>query len=554
MAADAQSQDPTPSSPAPAVEAGAPPDFPPGVELYRTPYRNWTAELTAPALWACAPNSPGQVVEVVNWAWQHGWTVRARGASHGWAPLTITQGTPPDAPVLLVDTTAHLTDATVESIQPGTVRAATGISIEALLTLLEGSGLGLTASPATGDITLGGALAIDAHGTAVPALGEQRPAGHTYGSLSNLIVELTAVVWDADSGQYVLRTFQRDESACAALLTHLGRCLLTEVVLRVGADQRLRCVSRTDIPATELFAAPGSPGRTLESFLDASGRAEAVWFAFTDRPWLKTWTVSPSRPLLSRQVTQPYNYPFSDNIPQPVADLVGTIVGNAAWYLAPALGAAEFSATNLGLAATLSADIWGRSKNTLLYLKSTTLRYATCGFTVLTTRSQVQQVVHEFATYYSQSLDAYASRGRFPVNGQFDVRVTGLDVPADCGVPGAQAPLLSTLRPDAAHPAWDTAVWLDVTTLPGTPHAEEFMRELEQFLFQRYDGTTAQTRVEWSKGWAYTAAAAWSDQTVIGTQLPAAYGPAQWAQASAALDQFDPHRVYSNAFLDVLLP
>jgi FAD/FMN-containing dehydrogenase len=253
-------------------------------------------------------------------------------------------------------------------------------------------------------------------------------------------------------------------------------------------------------------------------------------------------------------VTQPYNYPFSDNVPQPVADLLGRIVADAAWYLAPLLGAAGYTATNLGLAATFSRDIWGASKNTLLYLKPTTLRFTTCGFTVLTSRSQVQLVVHEFTTYYSQLLQTYAERGQYPVNGQFDVRVTGLDDPSDTGLPGAQAPLLSTLRPDASHPEWDTAVWLDVTTLPGTPHAEEFMRELEQFLFQRYDGTTARTRVEWSKGWAYTTTAAWSDQQVIGTELPAAYGPAQWAQASAILDQLDPHRVFRNAFLNTLFP
>jgi hypothetical protein len=56
----------------PAVAAVQLPGFPPDVELYRTVYRNWTAEFTAEGLWACAPADPGQVVDVVNWAWQHG--------------------------------------------------------------------------------------------------------------------------------------------------------------------------------------------------------------------------------------------------------------------------------------------------------------------------------------------------------------------------------------------------------------------------------------------------------------------------------------------------
>ncbi|MEW2624328.1 cholesterol oxidase substrate-binding domain-containing protein [Streptomyces sp. NPDC048106] len=71
------------------------------------------------------------------------------------------------------------------------------------------------------------------------------------------------------------------------------------------------------------------------------------------------------------------------------------------------------------------------------------MRFTTAGFTVLTTRYQVQLVVHEFTSHYNELLNTYAARGQFPVNGQFDVRVTGLDRPADTGLPGAQAPLPS---------------------------------------------------------------------------------------------------------------
>ncbi|WP_445019253.1 cholesterol oxidase substrate-binding domain-containing protein [Streptomyces sp. SAS_276] len=534
----------------PAVAAAELPDFPAEVGLYRSAYRNWAGEITADGLWACAPTDAGQVLSVVNWAWRHGWRVRPRGASHGWSPLTIESGTTSDAPLLLVDTAPHLTGMALDS--RSAVRAGTGITLEALLTFLEGHGLGLTATPAPGDLTLGGALAVDAHGTAVPAHGEQRTAGHTFGSLSNLVLELTAVVWDADTGAYVLRTYTRDEADCAALLTHLGRALVTEVVLRVGADANLRCLSRTDIPAAELFAAPGSGGRTFASFLDASGRAEAIWFAFTEFPWLKVWSVAPTRPLTSRRVSSPYNYPFSDNVPTVVADLVGRIVSDAAWYLAPVLGNAQLAAAALGLTATLSADIWGPSKNTLLYIRPTTLRETANGYAVLTTRAQVQRVVHEFTAFYKKRLTAYAALGRFPVNGTVEIRVTGLDHPADTELTGARAPLLSALRPSPAHPEWDTAVWLDVLTLPGTPHAEEFLRELEQFLLRSYDGTDALARVEWSKGWAYTEKAGWSDEEVLDTAIPGSFGESVWGQAAGTFDRLDPHRVFGNAFLDRL--
>ena len=63
--------------------------------------------------------------------------------------------------------------------------------------------------PAPGDLTVGGVLAIDGHGTAVPKTGETKPAGHTYGSISNLVQQLTAVVWDSATSSYVLRTYPR---------------------------------------------------------------------------------------------------------------------------------------------------------------------------------------------------------------------------------------------------------------------------------------------------------------------------------------------------------
>ncbi|MFF9625264.1 cholesterol oxidase substrate-binding domain-containing protein [Streptomyces griseosporeus] len=533
----------------PAAAAEELPGFPRGVELYRTAYRNWAGDITAAGLWACAPAAPEQVAAVVDWAWRHGWTVRPRGASHGWSPLTIPAGTRAGSRVLLVDTAPHLTGLSLES--GSAVRAGTGVTLEALLTFLEGQGLGLTATPAPGDLTLGGALAIDAHGTAVPAEGERRLPGHTYGSLSNLVLELTAVVWDAGRGAYVLRTFRRDEADAAALLAHLGRSLVTEVVLRVGADTHLRCVSRTDIAARELFAAPGAGGRTFERFLRESGRVEAIWFPFTEFPWLKVWSVAPVRPRGARHVTSPYNYPFSDSLPTPVADLVGRLVSGAAWSLAPLLGAAQYEAAALGLVATGSADLWGPSKNTLLYLRPTTLRVHANGYAVLTRRAEVQRVVAGFTALYRRRLAAYAARGRFPVNGAVEIRVTGLDRPADTGLAGARAPLLSALRPVPGRPEWDTAVWLDVLTLPGTPYAEAFYRELEGYLLAAHDGTRSLVRVEWSKGWGYTERAAWSDARVLGEAVPRSFGGA-WGEAAEVLRRLDPHRVYGSPLLDRL--
>lgn len=89
-------------------------------------------------------------------------------------------------------------------------------------------------------------------------------------------------------------------------------------------------------------------------------------------------------------------------------------------------------------------------------------------------------------------------------------------------------------------------------TLPGTPDAEAFYRELERFLLTTYDGGFALTRVEWSKGWGYTDEAAWTDTEVLGTKVPGTFddgvGP-DWGETAAVLERLDPHRVYDNTLL-----
>ncbi|WP_405016021.1 FAD-binding protein [Kitasatospora sp. NBC_00070] len=564
----------------------APAGLPAGLVPYQRVYENWAGEVRTDPLWVCAPDRPQQVAELADWARGAGWRLRPQGHRHGWAPLTVAPGTPASARVLLVDTTQHLTAmALTGSSVAGapTVRVQTGASMEDLLGHLAGHGLGVTGCPAPGDLTVGGVLAVGGHGTAVPAVGETAPAGHGYGSVSNQVVALTAVVWDQGQGRYVLREFDRSEADSAAFLVQLGRAFLTEVVLRVGADRNLRCVSRTDVPATELFAAPGGSGnRTFADFVDRDGRAEAIWYAFTSNPWLKTWRVTPNRPFAARSVAEPYNYPFSDNIPKPVAELAGQLVAGA-WGLAPTFGQLQFLITKIGLTGDLTdvllssgllrslltgdllshlladglrSDLWGPSRAVLQYVRPTTLRVTASGYAVLVRRADLQWAVSEFTTAYQRLLTEYQQRGEYPVNGAVEIRATGLDDPAGSGVPGARPPLLSAVRPDPAHPEWDTAVWVDILSLPGTPGLHRFCRDLEQALLRSFDGGRAGLRVEWSKGWAYTEDGAWADPDVLGRVIPdslrVSEGPG-WDEAVAVLDRHDPHRVFGNAFLDGLL-
>lgn len=543
-----------------AQAAPPPPAFPASIGLYQQAWENWAGDIRVEALWTCMPKSADEVVTVVNWARSQGYTVRPRGSMHGWAPLTVLPGTAADAKVVLVDTTQHLTQMEMVSALPqAAVRVQCGVMLETLLGFLEENGCGLTATPAPGDVTIGGVLAVDAHGTGVPAAGEVRQAGHSFGTLSNLILSLTAVVWDKRRGKYVLRRFERAEAHAKALLTHVGRCFVTEVTLRAGPNYNLRCVSYLNIPASELFAAPGSGAeRTLASFVEQTGRMEAIWFPFTEYPWFKVWSVCPQRPSASREVSGPYNYTFADNVPREVSDLADQIMSGRG-ELTPLFTQTEMAAVAAGMTSTQTYDLWGASKNLLLYVKPTTLRVTANGYAIVTARSNIQRVVAEFVSYYQGLLESYRARGQYPVNGPVEIRVTGLDHPAEIGSAGAEAPLLSAVRPVAAHPEWDVAIWLDLLTFPGTPYANDFFREFEAWVFSHYSGDYALVRPEWSKGWAYGSAGAWTDATVLGQRIPQAYAGGSgnapgWDWALAKLDAFDPHRVFSNEFLERLMP
>ena len=391
------------------ASAGAPAGFPRDVAISRRRFENWAQAIDVRRVWTCAPRTPQEVVAAVNWAWRHGYRVRALGRAHTWSPLALAP-TPSRSPrVLLVDTTRHLTRMRMAAAGPAAVVTQTGATMEDLLAFLQRADLGLTAHPAPGDITVGGVLAIGGHGTAIPARGEQAARGEAFGSVSNLVLSLTAVVWSERRRRYVLRSFDRDDPACAALLTHLGRTLVTSVTLRAGPLRHLRCVSRTDVPAAELFAAPGSPGRTFAGFLEESGRVEAIWYPFTDAPWLKVWTVSPRLPASSRLVRAPYNYPFADTLSDAEQhDIRRRILSDPSE--AVALGQESYADTVASLGAERSADIWGASKDVLLYVRPATLRVTANGYAILTRRRDVQRVISEFADRYRRSWPTIAPR------------------------------------------------------------------------------------------------------------------------------------------------
>ena len=542
-----------------AATIPAPPGFPGSISLYQQAYQNWSGEIVVDGVWTAAPATSADVVTIANWAEANGWRVRPKGMGHGWSPLLLPEGST-GADYLLVDTTQHLTNLSITtSTSPATVTAQTGVTMDTLLSALGARGLGLTANPAPGDLTLGGVLAIGGHGSAIRGSGETPIVGKTYGSVSNLVLSLTAVVWNPAQNQYVLRTFSRSDPGIKPLLVHVGRAFVTDVTLQAGADVNLQCQSYWTIPQSTLFAAPSKAGsQSFQSLVLSSGRVEVISFPFTVLPWTKVWTIEKNQPWFSNAVSGPYNYPFANTIStsesQFIADVIKGVTSGT-----PAFENAQMADVGTSLILEGTSDIWGPARYSTLYVKPTTLQVTANGYAVITNTGSIQRVVSDFYTYYTNLINQYEANGQYPMNGPIEFRVTGLDVTGDVALSGAQPAQLSALRPRPDQTSWNCAVWIDALTIPGTPYADEFYAQLESWMLSNYTGSYAGLRFEWSKGWAYTSSGAWSNAAVLGSTIPAAYTSGQaagdgWANALATLDSYDPQRIFSNPFLDQLMP
>jgi FAD/FMN-containing dehydrogenase len=544
-------------SPASAqATSSPPPNFPSSISIYQQAYQNWAGMIVIDDVWTCAPDSADAVVTLANWAYANGYRLRPKGMCHNWSPILLPASST-GAGYVLLDTTQNLTSVSISAGSPATATVGTGVTMNTLTSAIAAAGYGFCAIPAPGDITVGGALAINAHGSAIPGTGETKLSGQTYGSLSNLILSLTAVVWDSSTSQYVLTTFQRSDPDIRAFLAHLGRAFITSVTLQLAASQNLQCQSWVDISAADLFAPPASAGsNSLASYADGAGRVEAIWFPFTDTPWLKVWSVSPDQPLLSVGVTSPYNYSFTNSVTTAENTFFGEVAAGVVSGT-PAFEAAAIALVDTGLVFTGSWDIWGQWQNVLLYVEPTTVRIVEAGFAIITSRASIQQVVSDFYTQYSSLLSSYAAQGEYPMNGPIEIRVTGLDNPSDALVSGAQSPILSSLRPRPDQPGWDTAVWLDMGTLPVTAGFSAFYADMEAWIWSHYTGSYACVRPEWSKAWACTSTAPWTSATILGSTIPAAVSAGQasddgWSTAVSILTSYDPHSVFSSPFLDTL--
>ena len=503
-----------------AAVCGPAPVLPHGLEPYRHGYENWERQIVVDEVWSVSPRTPEDVVALADWAAANGWRLRARGSAHGWSPLTLLPGESCDARVLLVDTLTHLDALTIEG---EAVRAQPGVLLKRLAEDLLAAGLELPSIPTTGTISVGGMLAVAAHG----CVGEE-------GSVAGMVTSLTAVVWDAGAGRHVQRRFPRSHPDFPRLLSALGRAFITEATFAARPLRTMRCLSRVDVPASTLFGRSGGAD-SFAARLDATERVEVLWYPYTEGTWVKEWTVAPQQPVGSRAVTGPYNYPFTEQVPVEMTDLAERMVEGAG-ALTPAYSQAAYAGTVAGLQQDEATDLWGPSPYLFLHHEGENVRIHEAGFVLLTRRSELQRVISTFAAEYRRMLGSYALRNSFPINNPAYIRATGLDH-------GDRAPALSAAR---ATGGYDVAIWFTLVCFPGTPGHGAFLAELERFA-RGIPGALA--RSEWAKGWAYTAAGGWTSAEQI-AHLRAPFP--DFAETRRALARLDPGRVFTNPFLDRL--
>ncbi|XP_021945500.1 uncharacterized protein LOC110843774 isoform X2 [Folsomia candida] len=529
---------------------GKPPNFPLGITLLSSDFLNWSELLNMRSLWAAEPETPEDVVTLANWAYKHGYSLRPRGYSHSWAPLTVTPASQCSR-TLIVDTTKHLTAMRMLTNSSGlhapiNVLTQTGASWEDLLNYLESKNLGIFSFPAVGKMTIGGTLAVGAHGTGFPTRAAKLDTGFRTGD---------AVVWDYKKNEYALRTFTRlQDEDMRAFLVHLGRAFITQVSLMVGPNYNLRCQSITNIRADALFSRDHDNENALANFVENYDRVEAQFFPYTDRTWLKLWTEEKVKSGNALTIDKPYPYTHGRQVFRP-ADRLISLLASGITRLTPVISRMTYEIGVSGVALTRTADVWGPSKNSLLYYHHLAHKFVSLGYNVVTSRANIQKVVNLCYLFYSRLSDEMATKGMWPMNQPLEFRITGLDKVEVMEINSTKTtikpPALSFLSEIEGHPEYDVAVFFGLHYFPGTPNTATFMKAWESFLFTNFNGGYATARVEWAKTWGFDDDNSWVNSTVFNQILPATYG-SEWNWAMAKLDEYDPHNIYSNEFLQKL--
>lgn len=503
------------------------------VHLERRSFENWSRMIRVDDVLTATPKTEDEALSIVQWAAGQGYRVRPVGSFLGWSPLAFVDA----ANIIAIDQSqmTGLTGFTYEPVPAATFRAGTTLA-EAVKALEEIDNRGESEAPGWAwpdypgipAVTLGGMLAIGAHGAGIRQRDDQ---ADLFGTVSNLVLGFRAIVSDGDT--YVIREFRRDEPDAAALLVHLGAAYLLSVTMRMVPNSFVG--RKVEYPNWQVAYAPAAEKGSIQALVEEHGRVQALWFPFTETPVVQHFTDEPF--VEGPRVTEPLTVRLSPNLPVAFTTAYTRLLSHLPW-ITPLVERSTLS--EMRHLSPPDAEWHGTTGNMLLYVQRETLRVVSLAYAVHARRDQVQEVVHALATKFDEMLHEYAYAGHDPITSCLELRVTDVDRAEGLGIPGAVPAMLS-----AGMPINDSerVVWFDLVTTPGTPLAWQFYAEYESWLWTRFPGYL---RPEWSKAWAVSPDGPWTD-TVILERVRQAISP-----AVQTWDRLDSKGVYGSPLLDRL--
>lgn len=524
-------------------------------------YRNWDSQVNLPNVYIYKPVSVDQCVFLANDAKAKGFKLRPVGQMHNWSPLAVNANAGPNPGNIYFVNTVNLSGAAFQ--MDGDIPTATfgtGVTVQCALEFLKTcvtaaapQGYSFVNFTGPGEISLGGALAIGAHGTSVYS--QANPdVNNLYGCLSNLVRSFTAIVTPpGGNGAYVLKTFSRGDTDAAAFLVHLGRAFITEVTMQVVPNYFVELTSwYPDISIAFEAPAATQSAESVQTFVETYGRVEVLYFPYTNNAWVKTWKQVPA--FTQNPVTSPYPLKFANDITQPLSDIVQGLFRDFK-DATPLLMGVFLDISRTAPHGKEGYVMSGLAKDLLLYVETNTLRITCVGYAIQIKRADIQKTVNTFFNYFNPHLKVFNQTfGFYPVNAPVEIRFTGLDDPALLNIPGAEPPLLSAASPMSGDPDVDTVFWIDILSMPLTAGMAQFFIDLETFIHVTWPGAA---RPEWSKGWAFsTANIAWDPTSVVITKrIPDAYSYNNaMARAQQTLDSYDQGSIYYSPLLQKLMP
>jgi L-gulonolactone oxidase len=381
-------------------------------------WENWAGNLYCSCN-VVAPRSLEQLCEVVKHAAGSGGRLRAAGGSYSWSPLVLSGDTDTIVRMDQLDRVLHFDNRT------GAVEVECGVRIKALTSAAAAHGLTVVTPTLFPKPTIGGAIAVGAHGT-----------DFRNGGIEDRILEMKIV--DAQGDVRVVTWNDLDMGAAKVALGTLG--LMYSVTLQLEPQYDVATEIRL-LPVKQVLA-------EFDDLQASCGFLEMFWFPFQKNMWVymmdrttaprdrKTWWTRLKRNVNTgvQNVASQRLIPWLARHAPQLTPVLNTIASRLAFHE--------------GLTVQTASDAFHFQR---AYAKCWEMEYAVpAADAARVWRDGIALVEH------------YAASALHPVNLALHGRFTGASS--------------AWIAPNYGRPT----CYIDVTTAAGTPHWRDFFGELEK--------------------------------------------------------------------------